>query len=203
MLQGVAPNMSVSTSTPSPSSSCAHQLAAPAAGSRRDRRARSRRAGAPAAAACRGRGSRSGSALSPRAPCEIIDQRIADHRVGIRLRRALAAFSSASMNMPATSNPVWSLDLAKAGRAGDVDLGEPVADHVQAHQQQPARARAPGRAPRRSPGRAPTAAAPRRCRRRRGCRATRPASGCARAQYGTGLPSISRMRLSPSRISGM
>ena len=87
------------------------------------------------------------------------------------LRRVAAAWqlqararvrSSASTNMPATSKPVCSRDLVEAGRAGDVDLGEVVADHVEADQQQAApRERRPERVSR-SRGRAPSAAARRR-----------------------------------------
>ena len=47
-------------------------------------------------------------------------------------------------------------DLLEAGRAGDVDLGQAVADHVEPDQQQAARAPASGRSPRRSRGRAPS-----------------------------------------------
>jgi hypothetical protein len=69
-------------------------------------------------------------------------------------------------------------DLLKTGRAGDVDLGQAVADHVQPHQQQAARGQ--HRAQRgRSRGRGRTAAAPRPCRRRPGCRAPRCPAECA------------------------
>ena len=50
-----------------------------------------------------------------------------------------SARSSASTNIAATSKPDCCGDLLKAGRARDVDLGEAVADDVEADQQQAAR----------------------------------------------------------------
>ena len=73
-------------------------------------------------------------------------------------------------------------DLLEAGRAGDVDLGQAVADHVQADQQQAARRQ--HRAERLGDlavARA-RAAAPRPCRRPPGCRGSRCPAGCAPAR---------------------
>ena len=53
--------------------------------------------------------------------------------------------SSASMNIAGDVEAGLLGDLLEAGRAGDVDLGQAVADHVEADQQQAARARAPAR----------------------------------------------------------
>ena len=88
-------------------------------------------------------------------------------------------------------------DLLEAGRAGDVDLGQAVADHVEADQQQPARAPAPGRWLGDLAVARASAAAPRPCRRPPGCRGSRCPAECAPARSGTGLPPITRMRLSP------
>ena len=56
-----------------------------------------------------------------------------------RLSAQASARSSASTNIAATSKPRLLGDLLEAGRARDVDLGEAVADDVEADQQQAAR----------------------------------------------------------------
>ena len=79
-----------------------------------------------------------------------------------------------------TSKPRLLGDLDEAGRRRHVDLGQARSDDVEADDQQALRPQLRRQRLARSRGRAASAAAPRRGRRRPGCRASRPASGCGR-----------------------
>ena len=118
-----------------------------------------------------------------------------------RLAQASAA-SRASMKVFADVEAALLGDLLEAGRAGDVDLGQAVADDVEPDQQQAALAPASGRCARRSRGRAPRSAAPRPCRRPPGCRGSRCPAGCAPARTAPACRRSPGCACRPATISG-
>ena len=95
------------------------------------------------------------------------------------------------------------VEFSYSGRAGNVYLCQIVADHVDAGEDDAALSQS-----RDQPGTNPPIALgqlrdPRRLHPSRGCRDCRPAAVSARACSAPASPSIRRMRLSPSLISGM
>src|SRR5437773_7510958 len=130
-LPGVAPKMSVSTSTPSPASSCS-----------RSSRARSTRSSGSSwrqtesVATCCGAPPRIWFALAsiavPISPWVTSNTPI----IGMEKPSLQPGFESGDEGAGDVEAALI-LDLAEAGRTGDIHLGKPVADDVEAHQQQP------------------------------------------------------------------
>src|SRR5262247_2899140 len=132
MFDGVAPSMSVRTSTPSPVSSWRTRSLAwgrSLSGSSCSATPIWRTCSSPLPrtwlALC--------SSASPKLPCETI-------RMPIMVAPELAARGLDRVEEhPGDAEAGLLRDLLEAGRAGDVDLGEPVADHVEADEEQPLR----------------------------------------------------------------